>query len=361
MGLPVVHYRPLAGQGLANAAFTERAGLARWARSVPELAATVRTPPTGGADMPLPGRDAVTEVLDLAGRRAAPVDGMTGTAGVARPRPRRSAWPQPRTWPSAGNSRRAEPAARADRPGSSGSGHLRRRTAPRRHPGGAGPTGPGRRDGHLLHDGGTAAAAPRPRSLGRRGGPRTRGARMEPPTTARPAAGRISGELTATCELITAVAGVAPRWYRPPYGVATGEALWAARRLGLRPAWWHRWGRDWRARATPAGIARAVIGPPQRPRLHGGNVILLHDSDTYGTPGSWRSTAAAPPAILGYAAEQGLRVSALDGGHRGRRPSMRLKVAAGVPTNRSENISTRRQSARSPDSRWTRHSRSPPA
>lgn len=71
VGLPVVHYRPLAGQGLANAAFTERAGLARWARSVPELAATVRTPPPG-ADMPLPGRDAVTEVLDLAGRRAAP-------------------------------------------------------------------------------------------------------------------------------------------------------------------------------------------------------------------------------------------------------------------------------------------------
>lgn len=125
--------------------------------------------------------------------------------------------------------------------------------------------------------------------------------------------GQISGELTATCELITAVAGAAPRWYRPPYGVATGEALWAARRLGLRPVWWHRWGRDWRARATPAGIARAVIGPPHRPRLHGGNVILLHDADTYSTPGSWRSTAAALPAILGYAAEQGLRVSALDG------------------------------------------------
>lgn len=125
--------------------------------------------------------------------------------------------------------------------------------------------------------------------------------------------GRIRGELAATCELITAVAGAAPRWYRPPYGVATGEALWAARRLGLRPVWWHRWGRDWRAHATPAGIARAVIGPPQRPRLHGGNVILLHDSDTYGTPGSWRATAAALPEILGYAAGQGLRVSALDG------------------------------------------------
>jgi peptidoglycan/xylan/chitin deacetylase (PgdA/CDA1 family) len=123
--------------------------------------------------------------------------------------------------------------------------------------------------------------------------------------------GRISGELADTCELITAVAGVAPRWYRPPYGVATGEALWASRRLGLRPVWWHRWGRDWSRRAGPAGIARAVIGPPERPRLHSGNVILLHDSDTYGTPGSWRSTAAALPAILEHAGRNGLRVSSL--------------------------------------------------
>jgi len=124
--------------------------------------------------------------------------------------------------------------------------------------------------------------------------------------------GRIARELADTCELITAVAGTAPRWYRPPYGVVTGEAWWAARRLGLRPLWWHRWGRDWDRRATPSGTARAVIGPPQRPRLRAGQVILLHDSDTFGTPGSWRSTAAALPAILEHAARHGLRVSALD-------------------------------------------------
>jgi UDP-N-acetylglucosamine:LPS N-acetylglucosamine transferase len=70
VGLPVVHYRPLAGQGLANATFTERAGLARWARSVPELTAAVRTPPAG-ARMTVTGSDAVTEVLELAGLRPA--------------------------------------------------------------------------------------------------------------------------------------------------------------------------------------------------------------------------------------------------------------------------------------------------
>ena len=126
--------------------------------------------------------------------------------------------------------------------------------------------------------------------------------------------GRIARELTDTRELIAAVTGAMPRWYRPPFGVATGETLWVARRLGLRPVWWNRWGRDWDRRATPARIARKVIGPPGRHRLHDGDVILLHDSDAYAAPGSWRATAAALPTILGYAARRGLRVGALDAG-----------------------------------------------
>lgn len=68
VGLPVVHYRPLAGQGRANAIFTEQAGLARWARTVPELTAAVRSPPIG-AGTAVPARDAATDVLDIAGLR----------------------------------------------------------------------------------------------------------------------------------------------------------------------------------------------------------------------------------------------------------------------------------------------------
>ena len=145
--------------------------------------------------------------------------------------------------------------------------------------------------------------------------------------------GRIARELTDTRELIAAVTGAMPRWYRPPFGVATGETLWVARRLGLRPVWWNRWGRDWDRRATPARIARKVIGPPGRHRLHGGDVILLHDSDAYAAPGSWRATAAALPTILGYAVRRGLRVSALDAGPPdGRRSSGGATVSGGVGT-----------------------------
>ena len=66
-GLPVVHYRPLPGQGTANARTCETARVAPWARSAPELADAVaeairRPPPT------LPGTDPITAILGVAGR-----------------------------------------------------------------------------------------------------------------------------------------------------------------------------------------------------------------------------------------------------------------------------------------------------
>jgi len=73
-GLPVVHYRPLAGQGVANAMFAERAGLARWARSASELISAIRTRPTGPR-LTAAGRDAATDVLETAGRPAARTPG----------------------------------------------------------------------------------------------------------------------------------------------------------------------------------------------------------------------------------------------------------------------------------------------
>lgn len=149
-----------------------------------------------------------------------------------------------------------------------------------------------------------------------------------PPPCRRP--GRIGRELADTCELIAAIAGARPRWYRPPYGVATAETLWAAHRLGLRPIWWNRWGRDWKPHATPWDIARTVIGPVDRPRLHGGDVILLHDSDRYGTTGSWRATAAAIPTILRHAASRGLRVGAL-----GDEPPGNRSPVPGTPAHRT--------------------------
>src|SRR3954454_13080347 len=83
------------------------------------------------------------------------------------------------------------------------------------------------------------------------------------------------------------------------------------RAAGWETVLWSSWGRDWRARATPATVAREAAGS-----LRGGDIILLHDSDAYSAPGSWRTTIAALPAILAAIAAAGLRPQRLDGASR---------------------------------------------
>jgi peptidoglycan-N-acetylglucosamine deacetylase len=105
---------------------------------------------------------------------------------------------------------------------------------------------------------------------------------------------------------IEAVGGPTSAVYRPPYGVLTGAARRAAKARGWEVVLWSRAGRDWRARATAATVAaEAAAG------LHGGEIVLLHDSDAYAAPGSWRTTVAALPEILDRVAAAGLRARAL--------------------------------------------------
>lgn len=94
--------------------------------------------------------------------------------------------------------------------------------------------------------------------------------------------------------------GRAPRYHRPPYGVYSSFGLAIAKREGCIPLLWSRWGGDWRARATPAGIARTATA-----RLVAGDIVLLHDSDAYSSPASWRKTASALPSIIEAAARIG--------------------------------------------------------
>ena len=112
-------------------------------------------------------------------------------------------------------------------------------------------------------------------------------------------------------DAVAQATGVVPRWWRPPYGVLTASALLAAARLELTPVLWTAWGCDWSARATPQSVYRIVTRD-----LRSGGTVLLHDSDTTSTPGSWRTTLAALPHLLDYCAEQGWRVGTL-GEHMG--------------------------------------------
>jgi peptidoglycan/xylan/chitin deacetylase (PgdA/CDA1 family) len=103
----------------------------------------------------------------------------------------------------------------------------------------------------------------------------------------------------ATIEDLT---GCSPALYRPPYGLLNASALRIARRRGWRTLLWSDWGRDWEARATSSSIASLVTA-----RASEGSVLLLHDADDYGAPGSWRRTAEALPQVLERLAERGLQ------------------------------------------------------
>lgn len=121
-----------------------------------------------------------------------------------------------------------------------------------------------------------------------------------------PAPARDLRELRRATEAVTALCGVRPHWYRPPYGVLTAGPALAARRLGLRSVLWTAWGRDWTAEATGASVYATA-----RPGLTGGATLLLHDSDCTSAPDSWRATLAALPLIAAHCRAHSLTLGPL--------------------------------------------------
>jgi peptidoglycan/xylan/chitin deacetylase (PgdA/CDA1 family) len=113
-------------------------------------------------------------------------------------------------------------------------------------------------------------------------------------------------DLHRATEIITRAAGTRPRLFRPPYGVLSGAALLAARRLGLTPVLWGAWGREWRPGATPDSVYASLSG-----RLRGGVTVLLHDSDCTSPPGSWSAALGALPRLLDECSRRGLAVGPL--------------------------------------------------
>jgi peptidoglycan-N-acetylglucosamine deacetylase len=111
-------------------------------------------------------------------------------------------------------------------------------------------------------------------------------------------------DLDRAAATIADATGRTPRLYRPPYGIFTPAALHAVRARDWAPLLWSRWGADWRRLTSPRAIAARATG-----RVEAGDVILLHDADTYSARGSHRRTAAALPLILDALAARGLRTA----------------------------------------------------
>ena len=113
-------------------------------------------------------------------------------------------------------------------------------------------------------------------------------------------------DLARARDTIAAATGTVPRRYRPPYGVLSGGALIAARRLGLRPVLWTTWGREWAPGATPGDVQATLART-----LGGGATVLLHDSDCTTPPGKAAAALGVLPWLLDNCARRGLRVGPL--------------------------------------------------
>jgi peptidoglycan/xylan/chitin deacetylase (PgdA/CDA1 family) len=118
--------------------------------------------------------------------------------------------------------------------------------------------------------------------------------------------GAIRDDVARARDSIAEATGVAPTWFRPPYGALSGGSLAAAHRLGLRPVLWTTWGRDWRAEATPSTVVADVAGG-----LRPGATVLLHDSDCTSAPDSWRATLGSLAPMAELFADRGLEVGPL--------------------------------------------------
>src|SRR5205085_2094620 len=71
---------------------------------------------------------------------------------------------------------------------------------------------------------------------------------------------QLRDDLDRAEDAIATAAGTSVPVYRPPYGVLNAAALRHAAARGWAVALWSRWGRDWRAGATAATIAREASG-----------------------------------------------------------------------------------------------------
>jgi peptidoglycan/xylan/chitin deacetylase (PgdA/CDA1 family) len=107
---------------------------------------------------------------------------------------------------------------------------------------------------------------------------------------------RIRWELQHTDQLIAAATGQDPaRLYRPPFGARDRRVLSLTEGLGYRSVMWALDSGDWRAEATPAGVARRVLT-----NAAPGDIVVMHVAA--------QATAAALPVILDGLAERGLQV-----------------------------------------------------
>ncbi len=113
-------------------------------------------------------------------------------------------------------------------------------------------------------------------------------------------------DMERSMEQVQKATGVQPIFFRPPYGVLTEPTLKSASDLSLRPVLWGAWGRDWRSQATSSQVIIDI-----KKRFKPGVTVLLHDSDSTSSPGSFRATLGAIEPLLTLCDQQDCKLGRL--------------------------------------------------
>ena len=114
---------------------------------------------------------------------------------------------------------------------------------------------------------------------------------------------QVADDIARARDTVSDATGVAPRWFRPPYGTLSLAGLRSVGQVGLRSVLWTAWGRDWRADATADSVVADVLGG-----YVNGGTVLLHDSDCTSAPECWRATLGALPGLAKELRGQSLRI-----------------------------------------------------
>jgi peptidoglycan/xylan/chitin deacetylase (PgdA/CDA1 family) len=108
----------------------------------------------------------------------------------------------------------------------------------------------------------------------------------------------IRTEITQCRDAIRDAVGEHSHLFRPPWGARRPAVFRIARQLGLQPVMWNITGYDWKAPSAE------FIEQKISPKIHGGDVILLHDGGhaAFGTDRS-ATVAAVDRLLTRYLAE----------------------------------------------------------
>ena len=121
-------------------------------------------------------------------------------------------------------------------------------------------------------------------------------------------ASQLATEIDQTNEVITAITGIRPTLFRPPFGHATEALDDLMDRRAMRTVLWDNSPSDYE-QPSAADMAHRVL---ETARLGPGTIVLLHDGDAAGSANSNRAqTCQALTPIISGLRQQGFTISTL--------------------------------------------------